>query len=1033
MRTPALSWNEAERWTEGISFEQDNYVKVLEDRLRTIVRDPTIRLAIYIASPSLHERLGPWLEARDGPSVSRVVPAVARYVMRMAGRATPFGLFAGSAVGHVGPLTRLTVPARRETIRHSRFDFEVVQRLAEFIQRNVRPHLTYFAPSDIYRRRHSIRYVTPPNSGLSRSYNLMEVELSEAVKLVVSFLRTNGGALASEICDHIRSKIDDIEPGDVQRFVDQLIEAGLMSNELGPPATGADALSSVRVKLRQSKSVHRVVTAIDEAQSDLSSIDTADADVTSSLYERARNHLNVLEPSKPSRSSFHVDLYKPTPDLMLGEEVVKEIIDGVELLRRLDAGRPPYLQNFADRFQQRYGELEVPLLEALDPTSGLSFEDDELAGAIPLFEGLTLQSSATGQGRWSGRDAILLQELHDVWRSGAVEMALSDRILAALPTDSAIPVPISCSALISLAAASNEAIQRQEYRLLLKAVFGRSSAALLGRFCLGNREISEQVSIALRREEEWEPEAIHAEIAYLPHGRAGNVVNRPLLREYEIDIFGGSGADRRQRIALSDLLVCVRNGRFRLISLKHNNKLVVPHFTCAHAPSMRDPLHYRFLVSLVESRSPHIKFSWGPLRTAPFLPRVTRGRLVLTTAHWNIPARRLEALNFTRGRERSAKLRKLRDELQLPRYVTLQQGDQNLPIDMENALSVDSFLAIVRRHATVTLTEMYPLPELLCAEGVEGRYVSELIVPLHRRPVYYDSGAASSRSPRLEDVQCENNRWLFAKVYCPRTEADKLLSATILPLVTEFRKQQLIERWHFVRYADPKSHIRLRLRGSRPKLYHRVLPRLIESLRRPDTIPPRLVLDTYLPEYIRYGGRDGLEVAERIFESDSWAASSLLKEYLGQEEARWQLALLGVHTFLEAAGYNIGEREEFIQRTTHYQRELNKRAPSDPELGLKYRKMRPVLESLLKAPSVIYPDGVRILDKRSEALRPLISELYLLESKGKLSNSVADIIRSCLHMWQNRMFSHEPNVQEIVVNAMLARCYQSVLARTQAK
>ena len=1031
MRTPALPWDEAERWTEESGGQsQEGDTGLLRDRLRTLVRDPSIRLAVYAASPSLHQRLGRWLAGEDGRSASRVELAVARYVMRMIGRATPFGLFAGTAVGDIGSHTNLAVPPKTATVRHSRFDFELVQRVGECIRRDVRSQLRYRAPSDSYARGQNLRYVDQVQARAGRSYGLVEVEATPALKAALSFLHASGGATVSDICDHIVAA-EGIDPGDAGDFVDELIEAGLLSGALGPSATGTDALGSVAGALGRLQPAPGLAAALDEILCDLAATDRAAPDTASSLYEKARHRLGELAPSTSSRSPFHVDLYKPTPGLLLGEDVVEDVVAGVELMRRMATDRPSPLQDFSERFAQRYGEQEVPLLEALDPTSGLPFEDGRATATMPLVEGLALRSRTKAPAPWNLREAVLLDGLHDVWRSGALELAVSDQMLAALPANSGVAVPASCSALVSLAAASNEAIGRGEYRLLFKAVFGRSCAALLGRFCIGNPEIAERVRLALGREEAWEPEAIHAEIAYLPHGGAGNVVNRPVLREYEIDVFGGSGASRLRRIALNDLSLVIRNQRLCLISSSHGGKRIVPHLTCAHAPTVRDPVHYRFLARLAEDRSPHLRFSWGSLRTAPFLPRLARGRVILTTARWNIPARRLEALHATHGCERSANLRKLRDELRLPRHINLYHGDENLPIDLDNAISVASFLGIVKRHATVSVTEMYPAPDQLCARGTEGRFVNELIVPLHRS-LASEEGARAAPKPSLSpiNVRSGDRVWLFAKVYCSRLEADRLLGETILPVVENLRERRLIERWHFVRYADPEPHIRLRLRGDRRKIYRRALPFLIENLQKPEAAFPLIAFDTYAPELIRYGGREGLDVAERIFEVDSWAATSLITRHAGDEEARWRLALLGLHAFLEAFDWDIDSRIQFLDAIVQHQRARRKGAPLERELGFKFRKMRPAIESLLASPSSIYPEAADILNTRSGQLRTLISELFELDRGNRLGRSVADIARSCVHMWLNRMFSDEQNLQELVVNAMLTRWYRSVRARS---
>ena len=63
-----------------------------------------------------------------------------------------------------------------------------------------------------------------------------------------------------------------------------------------------------------------------------------------------------------------------------------------------------------------------------------------------------------------------------------------------------------------------------------------------GRFCHADAELTRRVEEHLRAEEALRPDALFAEIVHLPQGRIGNILSRPVLREYEIPFLGRSGA-----------------------------------------------------------------------------------------------------------------------------------------------------------------------------------------------------------------------------------------------------------------------------------------------------------------------------------------------------------------------------------------------------------------------------------------------------------------------------------------------------------
>jgi len=100
LRTPTLPFHVLARWTG-------------RETLRQLVEDPTIREALYVASPELDAQIAGWQREPDSAQSSSVERALVRYVSRMASRCTPFGLFAAVSVGAVaGDRTNLEVRER---------------------------------------------------------------------------------------------------------------------------------------------------------------------------------------------------------------------------------------------------------------------------------------------------------------------------------------------------------------------------------------------------------------------------------------------------------------------------------------------------------------------------------------------------------------------------------------------------------------------------------------------------------------------------------------------------------------------------------------------------------------------------------------------------------------------------------------------------------------------------------------------------------------------------------------------------------
>src|SRR5581483_6944124 len=252
--------------------------------------------------------------------------------------------------------------------------------------------------------------------------------------------------------------------------------------------------------------------------------------------------------------------------------------------------------------------------------------------------------------------------------------------------------------------------------------------------CHADDELHRLVRAHLAAEEAVHPEQVFAEVVHLPEGRIGNILSRPLLRGYEIPYLGRSGAPADRQLPLSDLLVSVQGERIVLRSRRLGRE-VVPRLTTAHNHVTHGLGVYRFLCALPGQQvSPGIRWDWGPLALAPFLPRVVSGRVILARARWNLARDDLAAFREQEQAALFAAVQRLRQRRRMPRYLALVDGENELTVDLDNILSLEALAHEVRGRPHATLAEMLPGPDQLCASGPEGAFTHQLIVPFVRDP-----------------------------------------------------------------------------------------------------------------------------------------------------------------------------------------------------------------------------------------------------------------------------------------------------------
>ena len=589
-------------------------------------------------------------------------------------------------------------------------------------------------------------------------------------------------------------------------------------------------------------------------------------------------------------------------------------------------------------------------------------------------------------------------------------------------------------------------------------LIGPSGAELLGRFCSVSTELTEIVRAQVRDEEARMPEVIFAELVHEGEGRAGNILGRPALREFEIPLIGGSSVPPERQLALSDLSVTLEGDRVVLWSRSHD-KEVRPRLTSAHAFGRSSLRVYRFLAPLQAQDHQRVSgWSWGVLGGAPRLPRVASGRAVLAAAEWNLEKTDLASLRAATPVERLRAIRAMRKRLEIPRVVSLVDGDNVLPVDLENTLQLDSFIQLVQSR------EAAKLQELLLTEGgggtaassVEGNFVTEIAIPFvtvesatSTSPVVRDERVnvtsitrARERAHSLTEVPARTfvpgSAWLYMKFYCGQSAVDRVLIDVVARSLEDARERRDATRWFFIRYADPDWHLRLRVKTSSNEARHALLDEL--SRRASDLllngVVQKLETSTYVREFERYGGGISIELFEELFEIDSDVALAICAGLGddGGEELRWRLALVGCHVMLDALDLGLNQRVSLLKSARDAMAAEQRASKSlEIELGTKFRNERRHLEALVAQVLTAAPPDPAFahLMRLSRRARPIVQKLRRLEREGLLLRPINEMAWDVLHMHVNRILPSSHRRQEFVIYDWLHRLYKGQAARAK--
>ncbi|QDQ09255.1 lantibiotic dehydratase [Streptomyces spectabilis] len=868
-------------WRDGAAARPDETGGPAELRahLVELLTDERFREAVEVSSPSLARTVDAVLAdaSVSASDLRKAHRAVTRYLLRAASRPTPFGLLAGVLWGSFGEATKgeLTGAGHRAArpdagwlaglIAEWERDPAVHQGLSVVVNglcfvrggRLVLP----FAPAgpDLAGPGSD----TPSSENRPRSRTLRHTPVVRAVAEAAARPIPCG-----ELIREVETRFPEAPEGAVAGLVAQLIGAEVLLTELRPPLDAPDPLAHVEALLPAATPAARWIAELRASLADYRRTPLGEG---REAWRTALEHAAAGPASTPGRPAAHavqVDL-RLEGTAVLSRSVAAELERAAAALWRLSPPGPGRLTAYHQDFVERYGlGRYVPVKEVLDPDIGLGApagyrlppSHRPEPGPVPLgavrqrlLLGLAVEAQARG-----AREVVL-----DEGRLRGFEEA--DRDEAA---DSVRPP--SLELVVQIAAESAAAVDRGDFTLVVVGA-ATASGGHMGRFAhLFPPERTEEIRHTVRTARETTgrlPVQVHHQASQHRHA---NVAQVPTWLDGRLVVGAhpGPAAPGVTDLTLDSIAVCADSEGFRIVSTELGRELT-PSALHVLNRELTAPNAVRFLIEAAAfGRRQWRLWEWGAADDLPFLPAVRIGRTVLSPARW-----RLEATGLP--------LDEWRALWRVPDHVQLTLGDHRIPLN----LTVPAHQEILRRECERTGAAV--VHELALGQDTDGGWLhgpggaheAEAVVtltPCGPRPDEAPTRGTRPVARRGTGEIPPGGPWLYATLYTSVERQDELLTGPLRGFLTEPGSPPHagtggVDRWFFIRYADPDPHLRLRLHGDPALLNGVVLPRLhdLAGQLAADGLARGLRLDSYAPETERYGGPELLTAAEEVFHADS--------------------------------------------------------------------------------------------------------------------------------------------------------------------
>ena len=260
-----------------------------------------------------------------------------------------------------------------------------------------------------------------------------------------------------------------------------------------------------------------------------------------------------------------------------------------------------------------------------------------------------------------------------------------------------------------------------------------------------------------------------------------------------------------------------------------------------------------------------------------------------------------------------------------------------------------------------------------------------------------------------------DQRCLYTILRAPHERLEDLLMQYVAPVIDRIRDAPELDSLFFVRYSEPTWQLRFRVLGNPEWIGDRVEPALrtlVDDLLDAGTIEG-FDFATYDREYERYGGPEGMRLAEKLFSLDSLAALDWLaaERRGGVTRSRREFSVVLVERLLDIARFDRRQRLAFYRHGHAWAAEMWGEKEMQTLEG-RFQELKPGLEQLVfsNAGSVGDREAIwggaeaaGIAERFLTDAAPVVHAILEGHASGRIRQELVYLFWSYTHMFTNRL------------------------------
>lgn len=356
--------------------------------------------------------------------------------------------------------------------------------------------------------------------------------------------------------------------------------------------------------------------------------------------------------------------------------------------------------------------------------------------------------------------------------------------------------------------------------------------------------------------------------------------------------------------------------------------------------------------------------------------------------------------------------------------VFVGNNDQRLLINMSNEKHLKIVYDLLKTSPILKLEKnMFNIDDLIIKDNYGKSYISEVVAQIDYGENIFEKKLNITDYIRQRDIYANMklfyDNWLSCKIYMDSLNMNDFIHNDMITFLKKLKYEKVITIFYYLRYKDPKEHIRIRIKYTDKNLNILIkeISIFVEKLRNKNLIHD-FCIDTYFPEKSRYGGDKLFELSEELFFYNSILVSDLL-DFNEINKNMYSIDELFILSSLEILRNLQIDKNELLKIFESFSL-LN--FPKKNKKLLKEKIIEKVLSQQKK--NVLYHDKKEDID------------LYIIYSKVEnfirkygeyLSNYEfeykKDIVNSLIHMHHNRLVGINRDKENYLMNVLESVIY----------